>query len=121
MIQAGSHTTILVASRDPQLADVRKSVLERAGFSVLTASDSTSVKKLCDEGTIKLVMLGYSLAPAEKRRIWKAARENCKVPILELHRKGAPEVVDQNVFYHESKTADDFLEAVKLLTSRPPS
>jgi len=55
-------------------------------------------------------MLGYSLPPADKRRIWKAAREKCKVPILELHRNSAPEVLDQNVFYHESKTPEDFLD-----------
>ena len=112
---------ILVASRDPHLADVRKRVLESAGFSVLAVSDSATVKKVCTEGTVHLVMLGYSLAPADKRRIWKAAREHCKVPILELHQKGAPELVDQNVFYHEAKAGDDFLEAVKFLTSRVQS
>ena len=117
-MNASNLPTILVASRDPHLADVRKAVLERAGFSVLAASDSATVEKACTEGVVQLVMLGYSLPPADKRRIWKAAREKCKVPILELHRKDAPELVEQNVFYHEAKTADDFLETVRLLTSR---
>jgi len=116
-----ASTTILVASRDPHLADVRKSVLERAGFSVLAASDSAAVEKACTEGNVHLVMLGYSLPPVDKRRIWKAAREKCKVPILELHRNGAPEVLDQNVFYHESKTPEDFLDTVKSLFSRTNS
>ena len=120
-MHAVTPTTILVASRDPHLADVRKTVLERAGFAVLATSDALTVRKACTEGTIHLVMLGYSLAPADKRRIWRAAREYCKVPILELHRKNAPEVVDQNVFYHEANAPDDFLEAVKRLTSNLPS
>ena len=120
-MQASVSTTILVVSRDPKLADVRKSVLERAGFAVVAASDTATVEKTCSEGTVHLVMLGYSLHPADKRRIWKAAREKCKVPILELHRKGAPEVVDQNVFYHEAQSPDDFLEAVIKLTSRSVS
>lgn len=120
-MQATETKTILVASRDPQLADVRKSILEREGFLVIAASDSATVEKTCQEGNVKLVMLGYSLPPADKRRIWKAAREKCKVPILELYRDGLPEVLDQNVFYHESRTPEDFVETVRSLTSRKPS
>lgn len=112
-----AQPTILVASRDPHLADVRKTVLERAGFAVLATSDSATVRRACTAGIVHLVMLGYSLPPADKRKIWKAAREYCKVPILELHSNGRPEVLDQNVFYHESKTPEDFLEAVKSLMS----
>src|SRR5512140_2193770 len=100
-MRASNLLTILVASRDPNLADIRKTMLESAGFSVVAASDSAAVAKACAEGNVQLVMLGYSLPPADKRRIWKIAREKCKVPILELHRKDAPELVDQNVFYHE--------------------
>ena len=113
--------TILVASRDPKLADVRKAALEREGFLVIAASDSATVEKTCIEGNVKLVMLGYSPPPSDKRRIWKAAREKCKVPILELFREGSPEVLDQNVYYHESKTPEDFIETVKSLTARKPS
>lgn len=112
---------ILVASRDPSLADVRKRVLERAGFLVITASDSETVSKTCTERKILLLMLGYSLAPSDKRRIWKIAREVCQVPILELYRKGDPELVDQNVHYHEAFAPDDFIEKVLQLTRNRPS
>ncbi len=112
---------ILVASRDPVLADVRKKVLEGAGYDVIPAHDSETVGKTCVERNVRLVMLGYSLPPADKRRIWKAAREFCHVPILELYRKGEPEIVDQNVHYHESQTPDDFLDKVKRLTLERPS
>ena len=112
---------ILVASRDPKLADVRKKVLEKAGFLVIAASDSETVGRACGEHAVRMVMLGYSLAPADKRRIWKTAREHCQVPILELYRKGEPEIVDQNVHYHESQTPEDFLEQVKFLMRVRPS
>lgn len=111
---------ILVASRDPHMADVRKRTLESAGFVVIQASTSDDVGKACSEKKVRLVMLGYSLAPADKRRIWKVAREVCHVPILELYRKGDPEIIDQNVHYHEALAPDDFLEKVLQITRIRP-
>jgi DNA-binding response OmpR family regulator len=112
---------IIVASRDPKLADVRKAVLERAGFTVVAASDSETVEKTCTDGKVGLVMIGYSVPPSEKRRIWRAAREKCQAPILELYRKGAPEIVEQHVYHHQSETPEDFLDLVMTLTSRTAS
>jgi DNA-binding response OmpR family regulator len=120
-MQEKERPAILVASCDPRLADVRKRTLESAGFVVILARDSDAVGKVCTEKRIRLVMLGYSLAPADKRRIWKVARELCQVPILELHRNGDPEIIDQNVHYHEAITPDDFLEKVLQITRNRPS
>ena len=64
-------------------------------------------------------MLGYSLPPAQKRRIWDTARKKCNAPILELHRRGKPELLEQNVFFHEAQRPDDFLDRVKELLRRP--
>ena len=69
---------ILVASRDPSLADVRKRVLERAGFLVITASDSETVSKTCTERKILLLMLGYSLAVLAK--YWFFVRKPVRPP-----------------------------------------
>ena len=107
------ESTILVASRDPRLADVRKGVLESAGFHVIPAPDIATVEKACSEHRVRAVMIGYSLPPAEKRRIWAAARKTCKAPILELYQSGTPELLEQNVFAHRAETPDDFLEALK--------
>jgi DNA-binding response OmpR family regulator len=49
---------ILVISRDPRLADVRRKVLENAGFEVLAASDSTAIPAACAAHEPRLVMLG---------------------------------------------------------------
>ena len=107
--------TILVVSKDPFLADVRKHILEEAGFRVINALDYTTLQEACEQGNIDLVMIGYSLPPSEKRRAWKAAREICKTPILELYDdKSSPSLMEvQVLFSHRSHAPGDFLEAVK--------
>ena len=59
---------------------------------------------------MRLIMLGYSLPPAQKRKIWHSARKKCNAPILELHQKGKPELLEQNVLFNEAQRADDFLD-----------
>lgn len=104
-------STILVVSHDPQLADIRKSVLESAGFHVIQVNDDASVRKFCLQQRPKLVMIGYSVPPAQKRRVWDEARRICKVPILELHRGTTPELMPP-AYFHESETPDDFIHSV---------
>ncbi len=108
---------ILVISRDPGLADVRRKVLEKAGFEVLAARDSSAIEPACTVHKPRLVMMGYSLLPSEKRRVWAAVKEHCDVPVLELHRKKGPELMSP-AFFHESMAPDDFLNTVlKILRS----
>ncbi len=114
-----SKGKILVVSRDPKLADIRKTVLERAGFTVVPATDDTAVEQACSSNGIQLIMLGYSLAPSDKRRVWAKSREYCNVPILELHKGNPPELVERNVFAHESTRAEDFLHSVERLMRKP--
>jgi hypothetical protein len=57
-------------------------------------------------------MIGYSVPPAAKRRVWDEARKKCKVPILELHRQGSPELMPP-AYFHVSQAPDDFLAAVQ--------
>jgi CheY-like chemotaxis protein len=106
--------TILVASRNPDLADIRKQVLESAGFHVVPASDLRVVEKTCKNSRVDLVIIGYSLPAAEKRRVWMECRRYCgPVPILELHNSDPASLADEpHTFSHQSHTPDDFLEAV---------
>jgi DNA-binding response OmpR family regulator len=109
---------ILVVSHDSHLADVRRNLLENAGFEVLEARDSRTVKKTCTEHRLRLVMVGHSLPPAEKRRVWAEVREHYKIPVLELHKEGQPELMAP-AHIHESLTPDDFLTAVmRILQSK---
>jgi hypothetical protein len=52
----------VVVSRDPRLADVRKSILEHAGFAVIAATDDSSIEEACRMAGVRLIMLGYSLS-----------------------------------------------------------
>ena len=61
--------TLLVASLDPQLAEVRKQVLEEAGYRVITAKTTIKVRTVCQRQQVDLVMIGYSLPLAEKLRV----------------------------------------------------
>ncbi len=110
---------ILVVSRNPKLADIRKKVLEDAGFTVIPAMDDSAVEQACSSNGIQLIMLGYSLAPSDKRRVWVKSRQYCDVPILELHKGAPPELVETSVFAHESKRAEDFLHSVERLLRKP--
>jgi CheY-like chemotaxis protein len=112
--------TILVASRNPDLADIRKQVLESAGFHVVPASDLRVIERTCQHLRVDLVIIGYSLPVAEKRRVWVECRRYCgSIPILELHLSDPPSLAEEaGVFSHHSRTPDDFLEAVKTIMAR---
>jgi DNA-binding NtrC family response regulator len=110
--------TILVASWDPVLAELRKNILEKEGFEVLQAKGSAGVRTLCKKRKVNLVLIGYSLPPSEKRRVWVEARKVCKAPVLELFRGGETELMESNVFAHESRTPDDFVRSVRSVLLR---
>jgi DNA-binding response OmpR family regulator len=106
--------TIVVASRDPGLEDTRKRVLEQAGYDVIAVREASQVGQTCRERSVSLLVIGYSVPPAQKRHIWQEARHKCHVPILELHRSGEAELLPEHaLFFHEAKAADDFLSAVR--------
>lgn len=105
---------ILVVSRNPKLAEIRKRVLEGAGFTVIVGKDDSAVEPACGDG-VTLIMVGYSVTPSNKRRVWAKSREYRDVPVMELQRGGNPELVERNVFADESKRAHDFLKAVQKL------
>jgi hypothetical protein len=117
---------ILVASRDPLQADVRRQVLEGAGYEVISAMDLLTVQSACREGKVEGAVIGYSLPPAEKRRVWNTMRAVCgaNLPVLELLDEGAePELIDAHaLFTHEWRTGTEFAKAVEQLlgSSRPP-
>jgi CheY-like chemotaxis protein len=108
--------TILVASRNPALADIRKQVLESAGFHVIAASDLRVIERTCQHAQVDLVLIGYSLPAAEKRRVWVECRRYCgSIPILELHQAEPALAEEVRTFSHHSRTSEDFLEAVQTI------
>jgi DNA-binding response OmpR family regulator len=113
-VRENEKKTILVASLDPALADVRKHVLEAAGYRVVVAMNIEEVINGFRDETIDLVMIGYSLPPAEKRRVWAHARDCGEIPVLELSKSGTSELLDETRTHtHHAQTPEDFLEAVR--------
>jgi DNA-binding response OmpR family regulator len=108
---------ILVVSHNPQLADKRRMILESAGFEVLAASDSQTVRMTCVEHNVRLVVVGHSVLPADKRRIWAEVREHCRVPVYALHKNGGPELMPPT-FFHQAHSPDDFLDDVMPVLQR---
>lgn len=81
---------------------------------VVPADNLLQVRSGCELGTIALVVIGYSLPPAEKRRVWNQVRQVCAkgTPILELYNHGAPILTEQAVTAHASPGPEDFIEQV---------
>jgi DNA-binding response OmpR family regulator len=108
--------TVLVVSRHPELADVRKHVLEQAGFEAVSISEPERIEEACRNHKISLVLVGYSLTSAEKRRVAAEAIRFCKCPIIDLWDSEPPRVrIDHRIFDHYSLTPEDFLQTVQSL------
>lgn len=104
-------------SSNPRLAHTRRRILEKAGFEVLAANDSRAVGKTCAEHNLRLVVVGHSLLPSDKRRVWAEVREHSAIPVLELHKRSGPELMPP-AFFHESPVPDDLLEDVMPVLQR---
>lgn len=58
------------------------------GSPVILATDGDAVQLACCRERVRLIVLGQSLLPSDKRRIWLAAKAHRNVPILELYHDG---------------------------------
>lgn len=93
--------TVLVVSRHPHLHDVRRRVLEQAGYEVVSIREPEPLEGACRNHKISLVVIGYSVTLAEKRRVIAEALTLCKCPILELWDREPPRVrIDRSIFDH---------------------
>ncbi len=109
--------TVLVVSRHPHLEDVRRHVLEEAGYQVVTIRTPEEVEEACKKNKLDLAVIGYSLTAAEKRLIAAECVMLCKCPILELWDRQPPQIRGggEQIFDHFSLQPDDFLKTVQRL------
>lgn len=121
---SGERKAILVASRDPQQSDVRRHILEDAGFEVVSAMELRAVEKACNDRIIAGAVIGYSLPPAEKRRVWQTIRDLCgpDLPVLELLEGGKAQLLEAHALYtHDWATGQGFAKAVQdILIGKKP-
>jgi hypothetical protein len=107
--------TILLASVDPILTNIRTRVLEAAGYCVIVAGTVSEISSGFLNTNIDLVLMGLSVPAAEKRMFWAECRNRCSL-ILELYTDGPPELMDDpRTYVHHPVTSMDFLEAVESL------
>lgn len=90
---------LLIVSSDPALGDVRKDVLEDAGFSVISVNNFRQVEDACKQGEFWLAIIGHLIPPKEKRRVWAEIVTRCPgTEILELYEGSDPALLDAD--YH---------------------
>jgi hypothetical protein len=86
-------------SSDPTFGDVRKDVLEAAGFSVISANNFRDVGEACQNGGCWLAIIGHLVPAKEKRRVWAEIVARCPgTEILELYESPGPVLLDAH--YH---------------------
>ena len=76
---------ILVVSRDPGLADVRRKVLEKAGYCVLAASSGEQAIKIYESHQIDAVILDYLMPGMNGLKVAAKLKElGATIPIIML-------------------------------------
>jgi len=85
-----SQNTILYVSFVPDVAKKRQKALESARMHVVLVAEPEAVLVACKQHRPRLLLIGRSVPPAEKRGIWCEVRNACTAPILELEGFGGP-------------------------------
>jgi hypothetical protein len=77
---------VLCTGVDKALLETRRLILERAGHSVVSASDETSLLNACEKHSFDVAVIGQTVSPNMKQRVEKLIREHCQnVKVLELY------------------------------------
>lgn len=115
-VSSNGNDPILVVSLDKAHSDVRRHILEQAGFNVVAVTDLRSLSEACKTQAFSLVIIGFSIPPAEKARIAHEMKDCYKdVPTLELHDGRDPNLASVAFSFLQSATSepDAFLDTVK--------
>jgi DNA-binding NtrC family response regulator len=87
---------ILCTGTDDAVMQTRQLILERAGHTVVLASDDRNIEKACTTQHPTVVVIGQNTSPAVKLRHFQTVQEHCKeAKILELHRPFSERTLDR--------------------------
>lgn len=85
---------VLCTGKDPSLLRTRKLILEKAGHTVVTATDQRAVAAACKEHTFDVAVLGQSVSLETKRTLGGLIRQLCPdTKILELFQANSGPVI----------------------------
>ncbi len=110
---------ILSVSNDADLLAGRERLLERAGYTVISAHGPNEACKRCNED-FDLILLGYILIESEQREVASVFRASgCKAPVLVMLRPGQKAIPEADLGVEP--TPESVLEAVHTLLERHSS
>jgi CheY-like chemotaxis protein len=72
------------------LLKTRQHLLEKEGFSVVSAEGFTEALERCHAGQFDMVVMGHSIPHKDKEALFRVVREKCPVPVIALLRGGEP-------------------------------
>lgn len=114
---------VLCTGRDPSLLRTRKLILEKAGHTVITATDPRTVAAACQQYRFDVAVLGQSVSPESKRILGGLIRQLCSsVKILELYQANSgPEIQDADSWLEvPTDVPQDLAQRVSELADRDP-
>ncbi len=105
---------ILSISYDEMLLKTRGLLLEREGFSVISAWGFIEALELCGkEHTFDLVVMGHSMPHKDKTSLVKTIRKHCKAPVISLQKHHEPPLAEAEFTVDSAEGPLVFLNAVK--------
>jgi hypothetical protein len=106
------RNTIVLVSPDTRLGMRRKRLLEPEGLPVVVIQRPDELVPACKKHRPRLIMIGKSADPAQRRQVWAAARAACESPIVELTHNDIPEPAQIN-FFVAPEPPSEFVRRVK--------
>jgi hypothetical protein len=77
---------VLCTGIDKTLLETRRLILEKAGHTVVTASDEKAVMDACQKHAFDVAVVGQTISPKMKPRVAQIVRRSCPgAKILELY------------------------------------
>lgn len=109
---------VLCTGSEPVVMKTRQLLLERAGHTVILASNHSQVEKACESHQFDVAVIGQNVSPAVKERFFLLLREHCTTAkILELHRPFNEKVLQEADAWlvMPSETPEELAELVTAL------
>jgi len=106
------NDTIVWVTSEGERASEGRRLLQSAGLHVVIITHAEEIPSACREHKPQILMIGSTVQPAEKRRIWATARNSCDTTLVELGSDGIPEVA-QTSYFVDPEPPSEFVRRLK--------